>query len=159
MCDSLVSTLPKLSYPPGGWFDHYSDIIIGAMASQITSLIIAYSTDYWGADQRKHQSSASLAFCGEFTDDRWPMNSPHKWPVMRKIFSFHDVIILCFLSFVILLYMMLWSLSRTYQRGTRVSCFAGRQNAVQCCFQTRKNTCSGKIRGVKPTKKFESILW
>ena len=35
---------------------------MGAMASQITSLTIVYSTGYSGADQRKHQSSASLAF-------------------------------------------------------------------------------------------------
>ena len=40
---------------------HYSDVIIGAVASQITSLTIVYPTVYSGADQRKHQSSASLA--------------------------------------------------------------------------------------------------
>ena len=48
---------------------HYSDVIMGAIASQITSLTIVYSTVYSGADQRKHQSSASLAFLpvtGEF---------------------------------------------------------------------------------------------
>ena len=39
---------------------HYSDVIMNAMASQITSLAIVYSTVYSGADQRK--SSASLAF-------------------------------------------------------------------------------------------------
>ena len=37
---------------------------MGAMASQITSLTIVYTTVYSGADQRKHQSSASLAFAG-----------------------------------------------------------------------------------------------
>ena len=41
---------------------HYSDVIKDAMASQITSLAIVFSTVYSGADQRKHQSSASLAF-------------------------------------------------------------------------------------------------
>ena len=41
---------------------HYSDVIMGTMASQITSLTIVYSTDYSDADQRKHQSSVSLAF-------------------------------------------------------------------------------------------------
>ena len=41
---------------------HYGDVIMGTMASQITSLTIVYSTVYSGADQRKHQSSASLAF-------------------------------------------------------------------------------------------------
>ena len=41
---------------------HYDDVIMGAMASQITSLTIVYSTVYSGANQRKDQSSASLAF-------------------------------------------------------------------------------------------------
>ena len=41
---------------------HYSDVIMSAMASQTTSLTIVYSTVYSGSDQRKHQSSASLAF-------------------------------------------------------------------------------------------------
>ena len=45
-------------------------VIMGAMESQITSLTIVYSTVYSGADQRKHQSSASLDLCGEFTGDR-----------------------------------------------------------------------------------------
>ena len=53
---------------------HYSDVIMGAMASQITSLAIVYSTIYSCTDQRKHQRSA------------WPVNSPHKGPVTRKIF-------------------------------------------------------------------------
>ena len=44
---------------------------MGAMALQITSPTIVYSTIYLGADQRKHQSSESLAFvCGEFTGNR-----------------------------------------------------------------------------------------
>ena len=42
-----------------------------AMASQITSLTIVYSTVYSGADQSKYHSSASLAFVGEFIGDRW----------------------------------------------------------------------------------------
>ena len=60
------------------------------MASQITSLTIVYSSVYSGADQRKHQSSASLAFARGI--HRWPVNSPHKWPVSRKMFPFDDVI-------------------------------------------------------------------
>ena len=43
---------------------HYNDVIMGAMASQITSLTSVYSTVYSGAYQRKHQSSASLACAG-----------------------------------------------------------------------------------------------
>ena len=41
------------------------------MASQLTNLKIVYSTVYSGTDQRKHQSSASLALWGQFTGDRW----------------------------------------------------------------------------------------
>ena len=44
-------------------FFHYADVIMSAMASQITGLTIVYSTFHSGADQRKHQSSASLALC------------------------------------------------------------------------------------------------
>ena len=69
---------------------HYNDIIIRAMASQITSLMIAYSTVYSGADQRKHQSSAPLSFVRGI--HRGPLNSPHKRPVTREMFPFGDVI-------------------------------------------------------------------
>ena len=41
---------------------HYCDVIMGTMASQITTITIIYSTVYSDADQRKHQRSASLAF-------------------------------------------------------------------------------------------------
>ena len=47
---------------------------MGTMASQITSLTIVYSTPYSGADQRKHQSFASLAFV--LGIHRGPVNSP-----------------------------------------------------------------------------------
>ena len=50
---------------------HYNDVMMGMMASQITSLTIVYSTVYAGANQRKHQSSASLALCGGFTGHLW----------------------------------------------------------------------------------------
>ena len=49
---------------------HYSDVMMGAMASQITSLTIVYSTVYLSLDQRKHQSSASLAFVRWIHRDR-----------------------------------------------------------------------------------------
>ena len=63
---------------------------MGTIASQITSLTIVFSTVYLDADQRKHQSSASLAFVRGI--HRRPVNSPHKWPVTRKMFPFDDVI-------------------------------------------------------------------
>ena len=69
---------------------HYSEFIMRTMAWQITSLTIVYSTIYSRACQRKHQSSASLA--SVWGIHRWPMNSPHKGPVTRKMFPFDDVI-------------------------------------------------------------------
>ena len=70
---------------------HYSDIITSAMASQITGVSIVYSTVCLGADQRKRQNSASLAFLRGI--HRWSVNSPHKRPVTRKMFPSDDVII------------------------------------------------------------------
>ena len=69
---------------------HYGDFIMDAIASQITSLTIVYSIVYSDPDERKHQSSASLAFVRGI--HRGPVNSPHKWPVTRKMFPFDDVI-------------------------------------------------------------------
>ena len=69
---------------------HYNDFIMRVIASQITSLSIVCSSLYSGAGQRKFQSSASLAFVRGI--HRWPVNSPHKWPVTRKMFPFDDVI-------------------------------------------------------------------
>ena len=69
---------------------HYNDVIMGAIASQITSLTIVYLIVYSDADRRKYQSSASLTFVRGI--HRGPVNSPHKWPVTRKMFPFDDVI-------------------------------------------------------------------
>ena len=70
----------------------YGDVIISTMASQITRVSIIYSNVCSNADQRKHQSSASLAFVRGI--HRGPVNSPHKGPVTRKMFPFDDVIML-----------------------------------------------------------------
>ena len=78
------------------YINHYCDVIMSAMASQITSFTIVYSNVYSGADQRKHKSSASLAFAWGF--HRWSVNSPHKGPVTRKMFPFDDVIMNSFIS-------------------------------------------------------------
>ena len=55
---------------------------------------------YSDVNQRKHQSSASLAFVRGI--HRGPVNSPHKWPVTRKMFPFDDVIMIpgCFVEYV-----------------------------------------------------------
>ena len=76
-CSSFLST-------------HYDDVIMDWIASQITSLPVVCSIVYSGVNQRKHQSSASLAFVREI--HRGPVNFPHKWPVTRKMFPYDDVI-------------------------------------------------------------------
>ena len=63
---------------------HYNDVIMSAMASQITGVSIVCSTLGSGGDRRKHQSSASPAFVRGI--HRWPVNSPGKRPVIRKMF-------------------------------------------------------------------------
>ena len=63
---------------------------MSAVASQITSLTIVYSTVYSGAAQRKHQSFVWLAFVGGI--QRWLVNYPRKGPVTREMFPFDDVI-------------------------------------------------------------------
>ena len=83
ICSVTGTTLVKYLY-------HYDDVIMMAIASQITSLTIVFSAVYSGAHQRKHQSSASLAFVQGI--HRGPVNSPHKWPVTRRMFPFDDVI-------------------------------------------------------------------
>ena len=88
----MLSTSVQLTQSQwcGMFVSHYSDVIISTMASQITSLTVVYSAVYSGEDQRKHQSSASLAFVRGI--HRWPVNSPHKGPVTRKMFPFEDAI-------------------------------------------------------------------
>ena len=89
---ALVRNMLSRKWAP---FISYNDVIMDTITSQITSLTIVYSTVYSDADQRKHQSSASLAFVRRI--HRWPVNSPHKWPVTRKMLPFDDVIMsLCF---------------------------------------------------------------
>ena len=72
---------------------NYNDVIMSPKASQITSLSIVCPTVYSGADQRKHQSSASLALVRGI--HRWPVNSPHRGPVTRKMFPFDDGVVIC----------------------------------------------------------------
>ena len=84
-CTEMVQVANEiLSYGRQGhmYLTHYNDVIMSTIASQITSLTIVYSTVYSGTDQRKFQSSASLAF----------VRGINRWP--RKMFPFDDVIML-----------------------------------------------------------------
>ena len=69
---------------------HYSNVLMSALASQITGVSIVFSIVCSGADQRKHQSSASLALVREI--HWWPVVSPHKGSVTRKMFTLDDII-------------------------------------------------------------------
>ena len=86
------STAAQLASDREYWCYHYSDVIMGAMASQITSLSSICSTVCSGADQRKHQISASMAFVRGI--HQWPVNSPHNGPVTRKFVQFDDVMMI-----------------------------------------------------------------
>ena len=85
---SFILLFTSVGSQYGHW--HYDDVIMTMLASQITSLTVVHSIVYSGVNQRKHQSSASLAFVREI--HRGPVNFPHKWPVTRKMFPFDDVI-------------------------------------------------------------------
>ena len=67
---------------------HYNDVIMSAMASQITDVLIVYRL--FRRRSRKHQSSVSLAIVRGIR--QWAVNSMHKGTVTRKIFLFDDVI-------------------------------------------------------------------
>ena len=55
---------------PGGR-THYSDVIMGAIAPQTTSLTIVYSTVYSEADKKPIKAPRHLPLCWQFTGDRW----------------------------------------------------------------------------------------
>ena len=72
-------------------WQHCNEVLMSAMVSPITGASIVCSTVCSGADQRKCQNSASLAFVRGI--HQWPVDSPHKEPVTRKIFQCDDAII------------------------------------------------------------------
>ena len=109
---------------------HYDDVIMDAMASQITSLMIVYSTFYSGADQNKQQSSASLAF--EWGIHRGPVNSPHKWPVTRKMFPFDSIFRL--VSWINHLPPACWSTFWKSIFKQQLGCRCDILDSISCCF-------------------------
>ena len=52
-------------------FIRYIDVIMGAMATQITSLTIVHSTIYWGTDKKNIKAPCHWPLCGEFNGARW----------------------------------------------------------------------------------------
>ena len=88
--DLMHVRLQEALVSQGMFITHYNDVIMDATASQITSIASVYSAVWLDADQRKHQSSAALAFVRGI--HRRPVNSPHKGSVTRKMFPYYDVI-------------------------------------------------------------------
>ena len=88
------------------------------LASQITSLTVVYSIVYSGVNQRKYQSSASLAFVREI--HRGPVNFSHKWPVTRKMFPFDDVIM--YAKYIYITNKNCSRLNTPYRRATLLYC-------------------------------------
>ena len=109
---------------------HHSDVVMSAMASQITGISIVYSTVCSGADQRKHLSCASLAFVRIIR--RSPVNFMLKVPVTRKMFPGDDVIMITTLS-----------LEYNGRRATAQKHF----KCISCLkiFQFWKNRCNGRL--------------
>ena len=108
---------------------------MGAMVSQIT---IVYSTVYSGADQRKQQSSAPLAFVRGI--HRSTVNSPHKGPVTRRMFSFEHVIMICTTSQCTVNYLIRGKEAQSFQ-WTLGSFNSTRFTKIRnCCVLNNKTT-------------------
>ena len=124
------------------------------VASQITSVTIVYSTVCSGADQRKYQSSASLAFVRGI--HRWPVNSPHKWPVTRKMFPFDDVIMIHTIR------SLLWFVAICYQWvlpiAHKVTPMALGQS-YDCPSATDATLGAMGKDALNPTRKTIQIIW
>ena len=87
--EKLVYIMKLCQIPAGKYANHYTDVIMTTMAPQTTNLAAVYSSVPSDADQRKHQSSASLAFVWEIHRGRW---NPRTKAATRKMFPFDDVI-------------------------------------------------------------------
>ena len=105
-----LGKIVKILMKPALHLIHYNDVIMTTIASQITSLTVVYSTVYSDADQRNHQSSASLAFVRGIHRDRWIPRTKgqlrgkcfhlmtsscynnkwwHQWPLLLTWFNFN----------------------------------------------------------------------
>ena len=118
---------------------HYSDVIITMMVPQITSHTVVYSTVYSDADQRKHQSTASLAFVWGIHRDL--VNSPHKGPVTQKMFLFDDVIMIIPISTTLVRYnhrVVISSHVWWYHWCKYTGCvFINKMRTSSCCITSR----------------------
>ena len=117
---------------------------MSSIASQITSPRIVFSTVYLDTDQRKHQSSASLAFVQGI--HRKPVNSPHKWPVTRKMFPFDDVIMDLVMDLVMDV-VRTWLLSITpFFQNWKRSCWARNMTMTGSYCWLRRNSAWNAVQ-------------
>ena len=86
---NIINKSPSLPTSSTLSTTHYNAITMGAMASQITSLAIVYATVYSDADKKNIKAPRYWPGWGI---PRGPVNSPHKWPVTRKMVQFDDII-------------------------------------------------------------------
>ena len=134
---------------------HYSDVIMDAMVSQITSLTTVYATVYSGADQRKHLRSASLAFVRGI--HRWPVNSPHKWPVTRKFFPFDDGIMFTIAHVLRVGFLVIQQIHVYCEIWADVSCYHGQEIRMFLASQTA-NCCAFSFNWYLPRGFLEQFV-
>ena len=104
---------------------HYGSVIMGAIASQITSLTIVYSNRLFRRRSKKTSKLRATGLCAG--NPRGPVNSPHTWPVMWKMFLFDDVIMYCTLKLLKLTkalsqWLAKWHLSPVPKAAGRCAC-------------------------------------
>ena len=134
---------------------HHSDVIMSAMVFQITGDSIVYSTICSGAYQRKHQSSTLLAFVRGI--HQWQVSSPHKGPVMGKMFPFHNSMMSSWFRIVSLPHLFLQDIANILHRyHTLTLCHLYKENLSLAwlavifaeCHQAMGYVCSDKTRYV-----------
>ena len=117
----------------GWWGIYYSDVIMSAIAFQITGVWIVYSTVRSGADQRKHQSFTSLAF----------VRGIHQW---HKGFvsgnCFHLMTSSWIILFLIILSITNYYITRKVCWGEILLC-TNHLNASKCSVVPLLIECSG----------------
>ena len=141
------------------------------MASQITSLTVVYSIFYSDTDQRKHQCCASLAFVRGI--HREPVNSPHKWPVTRKMFPFDDVIMRRTNwtlgwnettqnrpKFYQFFYKLLHTPRSNFHNNSKASILPWLHPSVSCVYQylCHSNMLVGLYRAIRRNRRFDVII-
>ena len=134
--------------PPNPTLFHWNGVIMGAMASQIISLTIVYSTVYSDGDKKKHQNSASLAFMRGI--HRRPVNSRHKWPVTRKMIPFDDVIMSVSWKSLVRVFWHLTNLSDTFSNDQE-------RHFTYAVYMLPKGDCSDQCRQKKNHRR--SLNW